>query len=99
MAKGQIAKNDVTDKIRTAFGEDFITIQDNKIYVYGRENGEKIQVAIALTCPKNQVSAAAPSEAPQDWDFSDPTPPPQTKIEISKDEQQNLEDLMKRLGL
>jgi hypothetical protein len=40
MAKGTLAKQNVTDKIRSAFGADFIGEYDKKIYVWANDGGE-----------------------------------------------------------
>ena len=53
MAKGADAKNVVAVVIEEVFGKNFLGIQDKKIYVLSEENGEPVQVAISLTCPKN----------------------------------------------
>lgn len=50
--KGTAAKNLVENKIKEAFGADFIGIVDKKLYVWSQEGGEKVQVCLALTCPK-----------------------------------------------
>ena len=55
MAKGSLAKEAVTKRIAQAFGEDYIGEVDKKLYVWAIENGEKIQIAIAMTCPKVPV--------------------------------------------
>ena len=55
MAKGTIGKQNVINKIKAAFGADFIGEYDKKIYVWTQENGERIQIALSLTCPKVQV--------------------------------------------
>ena len=60
MARGNIAKENVTEVIKKAFGDKFICEQDKKLYVWSEENGEQIQVAISLTCPKNNVGTSAP---------------------------------------
>jgi len=88
MAKGQIAKDNVESIIAAAFGENYIGTVDKKIYVWGDENGEKVQVAISLTCPKTPVgSAAAPiSEAPKSMEFT-------------QEETQTLEELLKKFDL
>lgn len=54
MAKGAIAKTEVENKIRNAFGKDFIGVDtsNKKLYVQAEEDGEMIQVAITMTCPK-----------------------------------------------
>ena len=63
MAKGNVAKQLVVNRIQKAFGEDFIGEVDKKIYVWSEENGEKMQVALALTCPKVPVSAPTPAKS------------------------------------
>ena len=55
MAKGQEAKDRVVQKIKEIFGADFIGEVDKKIYVYSQEKGERVQVALSLTCPKTPV--------------------------------------------
>ena len=57
MAKrGEIARERAKDIICKAFGEDFVTVQDKKIYVMAKdEGGEKVQFAITLTMPKTPI--------------------------------------------
>ena len=55
MAKGTIAKESVVLKIREAFGADFIGEVDKKVYLWAKENGEKVQIALSLSCPKNPI--------------------------------------------
>ena len=58
MAKGSIAKNQVENIIREAFGKNFIGVIDKKIYVNADDgNGEMVNIAITLTCPKVQINA------------------------------------------
>lgn len=54
MAKGAIAKQVVEDKLRDAFGKDFVGVDSSskKIYVQAEEDGEMVQIAITMTCPK-----------------------------------------------
>ena len=54
-AKGNIAKEKVLEKIAQSFGSDWIGIYDKKAYLWSEENGEKIQIALTLTCPKTPV--------------------------------------------
>ena len=56
--RGAVAKSIVEDKIRNAFGKDFIGVDpsNKKIYVQAEEDGEMVQVAIGLSCPKVQFS-------------------------------------------
>lgn len=109
MAKGAEGKAKVIAKIAEAFGTDYIGEVDKKVYVWTTENGERIQIAIALTCPKVMVDCAdtgAPIGVPQgDFNFEDgpgvvTAPVKQvTAAEISETEKQNIADLMARLGL
>ena len=106
MAKGQIAKDLVEKKIQAAFGADYVGTFDKKIYVTALENGEKVQIAISLTCPKVPVVVDNTVQI-GDYNFEDPTPAVVTTnatgtfipAEISDEERKNVADLMKRLGL
>lgn len=104
MAKGSEAKAKVIETIKQAFGKDFLGEYDKKAYVVALENGERVQVAISLTCPKTPVDFG--NNVSMDLggrDFSDTTvvvpavelPP----AEITEEEKQNIADLMARLGL
>ena len=52
MAKGAAAKAEVENIIRNAFGKNFLGVADKKLYVQALEDGEMVQVAITMTCPK-----------------------------------------------
>lgn len=104
MAKGTIGKQNVINKIKAAFGADFIGEYDKKIYVWTQENGEHIQIALSLTCPKVQVAVA---DAPATGDFNFEDDAPSTVVaagvfqpaEITDDERDRVRDLMRTLGL
>ena len=106
MAKGTIAKDLVEKKIISAFGADYVGTVDKKIYVQALENGEKVQVAISLTCPKIPVTVDNTVQI-GDFNFEDPTPTVTVSAsstgfipaEISDEERKNVADLMARLGL
>lgn len=107
MAKGAIAKEQIANKLAELFGEDWIGEVDKKYYLWTIENGERIQIAISMTCPKNYATAAAPAAstpatlAPKpaeegfDWDDAPQTAAPQ----ITEDEKANIKKLMEQLGL
>ena len=108
MARGDKAKSWITEKITEAFGQDRVILSDKKIYINTEENGEPIQVCLALTCPKTMVGAAAAEAvavAKTGVDFgtfaATPTeaPEPYKPAEITPDERQRVQDLMKALGL
>ena len=104
MARGQIAKNNVDQKIKVAFGSDFIGTYDKKLYVWATENGERIQIALSLTCPKVPV-AISDNPTTGDFNFEDDAPNvvvaagAYQPAEITKEERERVNDLMKRLGL
>ena len=101
MAKGAQAKIAVTNKIANAFGEDWIGEVNKKLYVWADDGGERVQISIALTCPKTFVDAPDKNFVP-DNDWSDDLPAgaiPTTYAEISDEEKKNIADLMERLGL
>lgn len=105
--KGALAKEAVTKKIAEAFGADYVGEVDKKLYVWSQENGEKIQIAIAMTCPKTPVGETPVmnfTEDTGDFDFSGDTsvvatPTTFKPAEISADEKANIASLMEKLGL
>lgn len=107
MARGSLAKENITKILADAFGSNFIGEFDKKIYVYANDGGEMVQIAISLTCPKNpiQVDTSVTTDA-GDWDFSD-NPKVNTTVavanatpaEITEDEKENIAALMAKLGL
>lgn len=106
-AKGQASKDWVSQKIIEAFGDAYAGTYDKKIYVWGNEGGEKIQVAISLTCPKSPVEfgeAAPMTDAHGDWDFSggvkeNTTVKNAPVAEITEEEKENLAQLLAKYGL
>ena len=105
--KGALAKEAVAKKIAEAFGADYVGEVDKKLYVWSQENGEKIQIAIAMTCPKTPVGdvpAMDFSADTGDFDFSGDattaTPPSvfQPAV-ITAEEKANIASLMEKLGL
>lgn len=106
MAKGALAKTEVIKKIAQAFGEDFVGEYDKKVYVWAKENGEKIQIAISMTCPKVPIDGgnAINFDDSQGLDFenmgtSKPVQTTFTPAEISDEERNSVAELMERLGL
>jgi hypothetical protein len=103
MARGAIAKSAVAEKIKEVFGADYVGESGGKHYVVANDGGEKVQIAISLTCPKNPIGevstglvfgdgidfAAAPVVAP-----SNAAP-----AEITQEEKDNIAELMAQLGL
>ena len=69
--------------------------------------GERVQIAISMTCPKTGIAGgdliAATDNDPGDWNFEDSpkgvTTTPFEPAEVSDEEQAKINDLMTRLGL
>ena len=102
MARGQMAKDQVIAKLQTAFGEDWIGEDNKKYYVWANDGGEKVQIAISLTCPKNPVEVVGAPSFDGGIDFAAASVVAPTKFEpaeITQEEQDNLAALMERLGL
>lgn len=103
MARGNEAKNKVIEKIKAAFGKDWIGEIDKKFYVWTTENGERIQIAISLTCPKVMVETETSTiEQDGDYDFSEPTVKAEKEfkpVEKTETEERNIQSLLAALGL
>lgn len=103
MAKGNEAKKLIMDKIIAALGDSFIGEYEKKYYFWSEENGEPMQVAIAMTCPKNPV-AAIDNNLGGDLDFenmgnTEARPTTFEPAEITQEERDKVAELMERLGL
>lgn len=105
MAKGNIAKENIAKKLQEVFGQDWIGEYQKKYYVWATENGERIQIAISMTCPKVQVEIAAPTTATGDFNFEDDAPAAPVvatgfaPAEITDEERARVVEMMKALGL
>ena len=103
MARGPQAKSKVEQIISSAFKDNFLGIYDKKLYVQAEENGEMVQIAISLTCPKTPVTVSdKPLVFEDKLDFEAGTtvvPQSQVQTEISDEERQTVKELMERLGL
>lgn len=107
MAKGNAAKEAVIAKIKAAFGDKYLGEKDKKVYVLAddAENGE-MQIALTLVCPSKPIpleefdNAATSKAAPDlgfEWGEVTPTSAPQ--LEITEEEQENIDRLMKMFDL
>lgn len=103
MAKGAIAKENLMNKIINAIGLDYIGEYDKKFYFWSEENGEKIQIAISMTCPKNPVVVS--SYENNDLDFEnmgehkEAHPTKFEPAEITQEEKDKVAELIEKLGL
>ena len=103
MARGSQAKSKIAEKIKNLYGADYVGESSGKYYVYENDGGEKVQIAISLTCPKNPIGVVDMSGAFGDGlDFEvEPVlvPTKSDAAEITEQEKDNLKALMDRLGL
>ena len=103
MARGSIAKIKVIEKLKEAFGADFVGEYDKKIYVFADDGGERVQIAMALTCPKNMVGTINTADlnynTGRDFSHSDTVVTPPTDVEITDEEKENVRKLMASMGL
>lgn len=107
MAKGNEAKEKLINKIIAALGNSYVGCFDRKYYFNSEENGEKIQIAISMTCPKTPVGADVidfKAEPGDSLNFEDMSAAPimggnTTPAEITDDEKKNIAELMAKLGL
>ena len=78
-----------------------IVVVDKKYYIEAPENGEMIQVAITMTCPKTPVTISAkPVMRAGGIDFeAEPVLTAPASIEVSEEERKTVADMMRRLGL
>lgn len=98
MAKGSVAKENLVNKFKSALGADYVgyDADSKKYYFWSSENGERMQVAITMTVPKVPFAGDAEEAPSGDLDFSIPV---SAQVAISASEQENLDRLMKELGL
>ncbi len=99
MARGAEAKANFIKRLSTALGADYIGEVDKKFYVWSTENGERIQLAIALTCPKTPVAVQGNGGDLNFEDDDTPAAPVSRKAEMDAEEKATLERLMKELDL
>lgn len=101
-AKGSILKEEIIQKILETFPGSFKN--DKEIRIVGMENGEELQIKVALTCAKVNVSPGAdvalPGAAPtQTVSKAFPKEEKEVLVEPTAEEKQNVSDFLKVLGL
>ena len=99
-ARGSESKNIITAKLLETFAGSFI--YDKNIIVPMVENGESLQIKIALTCAKTNVESgmdtAIPGAAPQSTTVAAGTPNSVEVVEPTEEEKQRVVDLINKLG-
>ena len=105
MAKGAIAKQQVENRIRLEFGDDFVGSNGKELFVWGDENGERVQIKISLTCPKTNYTGPDVASGNTktgvkpalDWSDNADTVTPVT--ELTQEEKDTVNSLLEKLGL
>lgn len=107
MARGANAKIQVESIIKEAFGTNFAGVADKKIYVWADDGGEKVQIAITLTCPKANVDfgdnaggfiEAGPATGVV-GSYVGKRVTIEPIVEMTPEEEANISELIKKLGL
>ena len=101
MAKGQIAKKEIIDKILNVFPDSFL-YDGKEVRINTVENGEPIQIKCTLTASKTIVSPgdenALPEKEHNKINF-EAQPVKDTVVEPTAEEKENVKNLLKSLGL
>lgn len=101
MAKrGDQARQSVMDTICKAFGNDFVGIQDKKIYVFAQDgvNGEKIQFSVSITMPKTPIAGSG-DIVTQTSSLEGTSATNFTPTELAPEDKMKIEELKKKLGI
>ena len=93
MAKGTQAKTEITNKILEVFDGAFIN--DKEIRIPWVENGEIVQIKVALTCAKVNIEGGAATASVQQ---TTSVPAPEDR-KITEAEKQEVNNLIEKLGL
>lgn len=104
MARGALAKEEIFAKILETFDGSFMYNNGKELRIPWNEGGNEVQIKVALTCAKDNVSPTgetvekSAAVAQETGDFMN-FPAPKKRAEITEEEKQNVNDLLKALGL
>ena len=103
--RGSIAKAHVAEVMAKAFGEDWIGEYNGKYYIWAKDGSQRVQIAVALTCPKTLVSTVDSTSQGGDFDWSvqgglaSVAKPVLNTTEITEEEKLNIERLKETFNL
>lgn len=105
--RGSLAKAQVAKALARAFGEDWVGEYNGKYYVWAKDGAQRVQIAIALTCPKTLVGTVDSVAQGGDFDWSGSAgltgatiaQPIINTTEITDEEKQNIERLKTEFNL
>lgn len=99
MARGSIAKEEITKKILETFSNSFICSDGKEIRIPWEENGEQIQIKINLTCAKVNIENSGSNNAFDIAGTQTPAPAGDGIPTLTKEEKEKVNDLIKKLCL
>ena len=102
MARGAKLKQEVMNKILETFEGSFLYNDGKEVRICGNEDGEEIQIKVTLTAAKENVYPGGENAIPGSTiskDIPQTEVAKQTITEPSQQEMQNVQDLLKSLGL
>lgn len=102
MARGAAAKEAIFAKILETFEGSFMYNNGKEVRIPFDEGSGEIQIKVTLTAAKDNVSPSGdvkPAAVAQETATTSNFPAPKTKVEPTQEEKQNVEDLLKALGL
>ena len=101
MAKGAVAKQEVSKKILETFAGSFLYNDGKEIRIPCNENGEIVQIKVALTCAKENVECGADTALPGDFPApkAAPTPERTEPVAPTAEEKANVSAMLRKLGL
>lgn len=102
-AKGSILKQEVAEKILEAFPGSFLYNDGKEIRINGTENGDSLQIKVALTCAKVAVEGGEDNAIPGENAATAAVKPAMTNEAVpqepTEEEKERLATLLEKLGL
>lgn len=93
--KGATAKTVVIEKLKQIFDNDFVAVNDGKVYVMADDGTEKVQICISMTCPKVPFGTVVETPTPTATEAVSNFQPAQ----IDETELNNVRKLIAEFGL
>lgn len=95
MAKGAESKQKLFDKLSEIFPDAFM--DDKVMRIPFKENGETVEIKVALTCAKDVIGGGNGSASTSTAKVN--TPQPQQLAQPTEQEIANVQNLLSRLGM
>jgi hypothetical protein len=97
MAKGSLAKEEITKKILNDFEGSFIN--EKEIRIPWEENGEQVQIKITLTCAKVNIENPGSNNAFDIAGTQTSAPATGEIPDLTQEEKNKINNLIEKLGL